>query len=125
MAKGAKYTAKDVGFLLRKGMAHSLRLGLHVVRDQQPAAVNSLVDVGDEPIDLANCAIFHVRLARFRTDFPGKITDDMDTAVDQLNTPARERLVHFRPVRLLRVPADNDRRALRPDVSNVRLVGPD
>ena len=71
MAKGAKYTAKDVGFLLRKGvlsfMAHSLRLGLHVVGDQQPAAVNSLVDVGDELIDLANCAIFHLRLARFRS----------------------------------------------------------
>ena len=49
----------------------------------------------------------------------------MNMRTDELNASMVEGFVEFRPVFLLRIPANNYRRALRPDVGDVRLVGPD
>jgi len=69
-----------------------------------------------KPIDLADCPDFHVRLSDLGAIFPCAVPDHVDMAADQLNTPARERPVELRPVRLLRVPADNAGGALWPGV---------
>ena len=68
-------------------MAYSLGLGLHVMGHHQPAAVDLFVDIGREPIDLADCPVVHVRLPDLGANLPCDVPDHVNMVADQLNGP--------------------------------------
>src|SRR5262245_48110087 len=56
----------------------SLRLALNMVRDHEPAAIDSLVDVCGEPIDFADGTVLHVCLSNLSSNLPSKIANHMN-----------------------------------------------
>jgi len=58
-----------------------LRLRLHMVRDDEPVAVNFLVDIGDEVVELGRITILHFLFAGFLTHFPREVAVDVNMLV--------------------------------------------
>jgi hypothetical protein len=58
-----------------------LRLRLHMVRDDEPVAVNFLVDIGDEIVELGRITILHFLFAGFLTHLPREVAVDVNMLV--------------------------------------------
>jgi hypothetical protein len=57
------------------------RLRLRVVGSYQPAAVEFLIDVGDDVVGLSVCAILHFRVPALLTHLPREVTVDVNVLV--------------------------------------------
>jgi len=92
----------------RAGMSRLLRLRLNMVGDHEPAAIDSLVDICDEPIDLADGAILHLRLSDLGSNLPSKIANHMNKRADEFNCTVVKRRsdVGFRLAMTLTIEAD-------------------
>jgi hypothetical protein len=58
-----------------------------MVRHHEPLSAQLFVHVGDDPIDLPSCAVFHLCLTSLDADFPGKIAVYVDMVNDQRDRP--------------------------------------
>jgi len=80
-----------------------------MMRDDEPVAVDFLVDIGDEVVEFGRAAILQFLFAGFLTHLPREVAVDVNVLVRQRDISLREKVICLWPILLLGIPADKDR----------------